>query len=97
MSQTGQSLVYYQEILTGARGGNVIDSSSGTVSGNWGLISIIKDTKFEVFTSTGLVNASALASEDSGNAPQFSAGSEIRTTVTAIRVHNGIVIAYDQV
>jgi hypothetical protein len=41
MAETGQSVVYYQEILTGARGGNVIDANAGLVTGNWGLIAIV--------------------------------------------------------
>lgn len=97
MAETGQSVVYYQEILTGARGGNVINASSGLVTGNWGLISIIDTTKFHTLSTNGLVNASVLSSPSSGSAPSFSANSEIRTTVTGIQVHSGIVIAYDQV
>lgn len=97
MAETGQSIAYYQEILTGARGGNVINSTAGLVTGNWGLVSIIETAKFHTLTANGLVNASALYNETSGNAPSFSAGSEIRTTITAIQLHTGIVIAYDQV
>lgn len=97
MAETGQSIAYYQEILTGARGGNVINSSSGLVTGNWGLISIIDTAKFHTLSANDLVNASILSSVTSGNAPSFSANAEIRTTVTAIQVHSGIVIAYDQV
>lgn len=96
MAETGQSVVYYQEILTGARGGNVIDANAGLVTGNWGLIAIIQTTKFHTLTANGLVNASALSSVSSGNAPSFSAGSDIRTTVTGIQIHTGMVIAYDQ-
>ena len=97
MSETGQSIQYYQELLTGARGGNVIDANAGLVTGTWGLVAIISTTKFHTFTANGLVNSSALSSTSSGSAPQFSAGSDIRTTVTGIQVHTGIVIAYDQV
>jgi hypothetical protein len=96
MAETGQSVVYYQEILTGARGGNVIDSNAGLVTGNWGLVAIIQTTKFHTLTANGLVNSLALSSPTSGNAPQFSAGSDVRTTVTGIRLHTGMVIAYDQ-
>lgn len=95
MSEINGSEIYYEQIITGAKGGVVVTAGSGVVTGAWGRIHFIENTKLHGISAGNLVNISALFDVLSGG-PQFSAGSELRNTVTGIHLHSGTAICYTQ-
>ena len=95
MSEINGSYIYYEQIITGAKGGVVVTAGSGIVTGVWGRIHFIENTKLHGISAGNLVNISALFDVSAGG-PQFSAGSELRNTVTGIRLHSGTAICYTQ-
>ena len=88
--------MYYEEILTGAKGGDVVTSGMGVVTGTWGRIHFVTDTKFHGISAGVLSNATELSNATAGSAPQFNAGTQLINTVTAVWLHSGIAICYDQ-
>lgn len=96
MSETGFDSNYYDEISLGARGGIVVTAGSGVVTGNWGRIEFVGNSKLHGISAGILVNASELANPTSGSAPQLSDGVRLLNTVTAIHLHSGIAICYNQ-
>jgi hypothetical protein len=96
VSEINGSEIYYEQIITGAKGGVVVTAGSGVVTGAWGRIHFIENTKLHGISAGNLVNISALFDPVGASGPQFSAGSELRNTVTGIRLHNGTAICYTQ-
>lgn len=96
MSDINGSSMYYEEILTGARGGDVVTSGMNVVTGVWGRIHFVTDTKLHGISAGVLTNVSELSNPTAGSAPVFVSGSQLVNTVTAIWLHSGIAICYDQ-
>ena len=96
MSETGFDSNYYDEISLGARGGRVVTAGSGVVTGNWGRIQFLSNAKLHGVSAGVIVNINELASPTSGSAPQLPEGFQLLNTVTAVQLHNGIAICYNQ-
>lgn len=88
--------MYYEEILTGSKGGDVVTAGMGVVTGSWGRIHFVTDTKFHSISAGVLTGVDALCNPTAGSAPQFNAGTTLLNTVTAVYLHSGVCICYDQ-
>ena len=74
--------------LQGQGGGQLIDSTSGIVQGDFRWIQVITDTVFASITSNNITDASSLSSLT------IPAGVGIGGRFTLIEVTSGVVIAY---
>ena len=76
-------------LLQGQNGGQVINSGSGAVTGNFRWVQIVNDAVFSVVTDSTLTDASNLQSIT------HLAGTGFGGNITALTVTSGVVIAYD--
>lgn len=77
-------------LLQGVNGGQVINSGSGAVTGNFRWVQIVTDTVFSVVTDSTLTDASNLQTIT------HLAGTGFGGNITALTVTSGTCIAYNR-
>lgn len=78
-------------VANGVNGGTYIGGTSAT-SGSWRSIEVIDAAKFHTLTG----NVSGVANTTSGSAPTITAGTVLQGKFTALQLHSGSVIAYNE-